>query len=439
MRSTMRQTTMSTRVTALEARPSLLLSLLTLLLIAYAWPIWLQHKQFDRITRMEATIQKQTATLNAALDSSPPVKMPGEWEIDFENLEAKIADPNLWPKNTAQAEEFVDNLSQLISVLSPLSEATYFSRLSLVRWAAMAFDSIHRTPDPTESLDDLVEQMRTIADARPEGVVSDLEQRLRETADKVTNRAEMQLIEETIQQARQYLANEDTMLDDSLAPRSNTEEIHAILEIYEDDDQRGAEIGTLRKLLQRHMAIRNATVQAAAIGDQWNKAKDLATSRAAVYATAANILLTEVSTARAILALQDIQEPIYDDLERQIRLAVEEIQENARREYQRWALTEIVRFRNRHEAISDKAAEDARIFSIDSGGWSDERFEEVQDAMISYLLPINPALLDLPVLKRFEREFRGGWNRLDGREEQTGVAIASALTEQRTFHSLKLR
>ena len=286
---------MSNRVIELEPRPAVLLSVLGLLLIAYAWPIWLQHKQFDRITAMEATIQQQTAILDAALGTALPVKMSPEWESHLEKIEATVADPDLWPTNASQAEELMDKLSKLISELSPLSEASYFPRLSSVRWAVVAFDGLHRTPAPDEPLDNLAEHIRAIADAKPEGVVSDLDQRLRETAADIANRAEDQLIEETVQQARRYLPSEETAQQDSLAPEASIVEVYEIMGIYEDDSYRGKEIRGLRTRLQHQMAIREAQQRAAALNDQWAKAKALAPSQATVYETAANMLLREVT------------------------------------------------------------------------------------------------------------------------------------------------
>ena len=428
---------MSNRVIGLEARPAVLISVLGLLLIAYAWPIWLQHQQFDRITTMEATIQHQTEILNAALGNVLPVKMSTEWEGRLEALETTVADSNLWPNDASQTEDFIEKLSNLISELSPLSESSYFPRLSLVRWAAVAFDGLHRTPAPDEPLDNFAEQIRAIADAKPAGVLSDLEQRLRQTAADFSNRAEEQLFETSVQQARRYLTSEDTTRQDPLAPDASVAEVYEVLGIYENDSQRGDEIKDLRKKLQHRMAIREAQSQAVELNDQWAKAKTLATSHATVYEISADILLREVTAARAVLALQGIQQPIYDNLEGEIRRAVEEMQDKARREYQGWALTQIVRFQKRHNATSNKASEDARILSIDNGGWSDDRYREVKDAMVLYLLPINGGLLDLPVLKRYQREFDEGWNRLEGRKEQTSVAKATALTPKRTFGNFK--
>ena len=109
-----------------------------------------------------------------------------------------------------------------------------------------------------------------------------------------------------------------------LAPDASVAEVYEILGIYENDSQRGDDIKDLRKKLQFRMAIREAQSQAAELNDQWAKAKTLATSQATVYETAANMLLREVTVARAVLALQGIRQPIYDNLEGEIRRAVEE-------------------------------------------------------------------------------------------------------------------
>ncbi len=429
--------------------------MLLLLLIACAWAIGLQYQQFERISTMEAAIQElkheqldriatietttqqQTEILNAALGNALPVKMPRKWEGRLEELETRVSDADLWPTDASQSQKFVDELSQLISELSPLAESNYFPRLSLVRWAALAFDVLHRTPAPDESLDNLVEQIRAIADATPDGVVSGLDQKLQVAADDWADKAEAQLIEETIQVAEKFLKGKDAARQEALSHHASIDEVYEILGIYENVSQRDDEIHELRTNLQRQIVIREAQSQAAALTDQWAEAKKLVTSKPEVYRTAASMLLREVTSARAVLVLQGIHQPVYGSLEGEIQDAVEGMQDEARRRYQGWALGQIIRFQKKHMAIAERASRDARLLSFDNGGWTDDRFSEVQHAMESYLLPIDRALLDLPVLMRYQREFDEGWSRLDGREEQTNVAKASSLREKRNLHSVQ--
>ena len=65
---------------------------------------------------------------------------------------------------------------------------------------------------------------------------------------------------------------------------------------------------------------------------------------------------------------------------------------------------------------------------LNSYSWDDKRYGEIQNAMISHLLPLDLALLELPVLKLYHQAFEIGWKTLDGRGEQTVVAKKSALT-----------
>ena len=63
-------------------------------------------------------------------------------------------------------------------------------------------------------------------------------------------------------------------------------------------------------------------------------------------------------------------------------------------------------------------------------------YKEVQDAMIKHLLPINVVLLDLPVQERYHQAFQTGWKKLDGRENQTTVAVSSATTKKKSLRDI---
>jgi len=53
--------------------------------------------------------------------------------------------------------------------------------------------------------------------------------------------------------------------------------------------------------------------------------------------------------------------------------------------------------------------------------------------MIDHLLPVNVALLDLPVHERYQQAFQTGWQKLDGHDDQTDVAKASAVAEKKSL------
>ena len=64
-------------------------------------------------------------------------------------------------------------------------------------------------------------------------------------------------------------------------------------------------------------------------------------------------------------------------------------------------------------------------------GWEDIRYGEIRDAMVTYLLPINGSLLDLPVQNRYQKAFDFLWGKLEGRDEQTSVAEQTATVEKK--------
>jgi hypothetical protein len=58
-------------------------------------------------------------------------------------------------------------------------------------------------------------------------------------------------------------------------------------------------------------------------------------------------------------------------------------------------------------------------------------YRVTRDAMVQYLLPVNPALLDPPVAQLYHRAFQKGRARLEGRPDQLFVAEQSAVVTKR--------
>ena len=166
------------------------------------------------------------------------------------------------------------------------------------------------------------------------------------------------------------------------------------------------------------------------------------------------MLLQQVVSARVALILEGVTSPVHDGLERELRSAVAtiEIYETQRAKkrqgravcaYQLWALSAIKKFEDTVQGISDKAAEaNSWLDSAKPWRWDDpdyrqnrkyiedEQYREVRQAMINHLLPVNLALLDLPVHERYQQAFQAGWQKLDGRGDQTEVAKAAAVAEK---------
>lgn len=387
--------------------------------------------------------------------------MSPEWEGRLKELEDQVSDVSRWPKDAGEAGRFLDQASELITGLPARAEPQYLPRLSPVRWAAMAFAGLNDPPDADpslERLDQLTDELRALAGAKPNGGTEALVSVLQERAAELADEAARRRVTEAVEQAQQYL-------DGSPGTATELAALYESLGFYATDPERGGadfDIPTLQEKLYKEMLRRQAVEQAATLRDRWETARKLEHDQPALYEASARTLLQQVVAARVALVLEGVLTPAEDGLERDLRSAVatieteatrraEERQARAVRSYQRWALSEIRRFdgalqRIAKEAddasswldtakslvpdrlVSDSAERQKRREYLDAG-----QFREVGQAMIDHLLTVNVALLDLPVHERYQQAFQEGWRKLDGRDDQTDVAKASAVAEKKSL------
>ncbi len=309
--------------------------------------------------------------------------MPAEWESRLAEFDSTASDPELWPTNPDEAEEFIDELGQLIGRLSPLAEATYFPQLAELRWKAIAFEALHREPAESggsaadESPYSLSIQLRAIADEKPTRLDAHPEQPDSSLMDMLLERANMledRDIDRRLGEARQHLENFESEPDDSSTNDADIYELLDYLIYYESTrSDRAQKVSGVRENLETTIAALEA-----------------------------------------------------DTLDR------------TRRGYQAWALEQVWAFEKAFDEV--KSDEGFSIFDLfpDRWTWEEEEFTQIQNAMISYLLPIDQTLLDLPVMKRYQTGFDIGWEVLeeqDERKAQTCVAIASAIIPKKTLFS----
>ncbi len=389
-----------------------------------------------RLNELESVVQQQVPVLQQIRENVTPAEISPQWENHLERLENQVASSDKWPKDAAEAGQFFEQTSDLVTGLPIWAEANYLPRLSLVRWAAMAFNSLHITRDDSQSLDQLqqlIDEMRELADFSPEGGSADLVRRLRENAEEIEDKTNRRRVEEAVIQADKYVEQKDNIPADT----SEIASLYEFLEQYEKDNDH--DVSGLRKKLYEKIVLRQAEDQVASLRAQWKNVKEMSKDQPqpAVYEVAAKMLLQQVTSAQAALVLEGIKTPVYSELEKELRAAVETIESQveerqalAIRDYQRWALEEIGAFETAFEEIKKKADEEGSWWRSDNGGWIDY-YKEVREAMIKHLLPINVALLDMPVQERYLPAFQTGWNKLDGREDQTSVAVASATTRKK--------
>ena len=309
------------------------------------------------------------------------VSMSAEWESRLAELDSRASDREQWPTNLDEAEEFIDELGQLIGRLSPLAEANYFPQLAELRWRAIAFAALHREPAESgasagdESPYSLAIQLRAIADEKPARFDSDPKQPDSSLIDMLLERAktlEDQDIARRLDESRQYYESPVLDPDDS---STNVAEIYELLDY-----------------LSYYESTRS------------DRAQDISGVR--------------------------------EKLENSIAALEAESLDKTRRRYQAWALEQVWDFEKAFEEVRND--EGWSIFDPipDNWTWEDDEFTQIQNAMIWYLLPIDQTLLDLPVMKRYQTGFDVGWGileRQDERQAQTCVAIASAIIPKTTF------
>ena len=345
----------------------------------------------------------------------------------------------------------LEQVSELVAGLPARAEPKYLPRLSPVRYAAMAFISLERSSDAGQTpdqLDQLVDELRALVDARPEGGDDALVSTLRERVNELTLETTRQRVTEAVEQAERYTGG-------SAGATADVARLYESLGLYETvQSVVDVDIPALRKRLYREMLRRQAVEQAATLHDRWKTARVLARHQPAVYEASVRMLLQQVVSARVALILEGVTTPVYDGLENELRGVeietaerAEKSQAQAVRSYQRWALSAIKAFETEFKTVSQKAAEaQSWLDSVMPWRWDDpdykehreynetEQYREVRQAMIDHLLPVNLTLLDLPVHERYQQAFQRGWQMLDGRDDQTAVATASTVAEKKSLH-----
>ena len=397
----------------------------------------------DKVAALESAVLAQRGMLDNALGHGVPVQMSDRWNTQMELLENRLSEPASWPAHAGEAEEFLAAVSALVSELSPLAEASYFARLARLRWSAVAFDALHRKHDADEVLFDQVEQLRAIADAKPPDMDTALEKELRKRAEELLLAAEEKALAAVVDRAEHFLAFSNagpagpsaTPHDDWSRTTAGLQDAYDDLGAYLDHPTRRDEIKieALRKELGRRLLQHEAIDRVTALREQWRQAEQLADTHADAYEAAANMLLGEITGARAMTALSGLETTAYDGLLTEIQTAVHAAQDGSRRAYQQWALNQIVAFEDQHEQIKSGATLKQKAFGV-----CDDRSscQALRNAMLSHLLPIDHLLLDPPVLKRYQRAYDAGWTALDGRDEQTCLAIAAAIVPKRALRDV---
>ena len=515
---------MDSNVTEVKISPRMLKFVMFLLLAACAWPLWMlyhmtnleqkitqkqddlhaavnitekglaeqiamletglvaQSSELNRISSLEnqlsdikTTMLKQQDDLYAAISGALPVNMPVEWEERFQRLNDWLMELELPLGDDQERKDFTNDVSELVSELSPFAETQYLPRLAPLRWAVVALDAYHHSPDKIDDYFQFAEDMHIIADAAPADYLAELAEQLRDKANELEVKAEYRFIKCTIQQTKEYLGvaesqDVDKICRDSLPETPDDPQvIYENLSVFEDDSIYSTEIKKLQKSLMYYFA-RKETQD---LEERWKMVNESEDKDSPFYEMEIRILLQEVEAVGAAFVLHDIDIDTYDDLVLQLRDEADWVEEKIRLDYQKWAWGKINAFQSVINKISQKAndttvekgekivdkvgktftklvpdswmdnsqetdmQQDSVIDKIPDAvvpdTWTPELLQRLQIAMIEHLLPIDQAKLNRPILLQYQREFDRAWSKLEGTDEQKCVAIASTFIEKKNL------
>lgn len=316
----------------------------------------------NAVQQQESVLQEQSTVLRQILDNVSPARIPPEWEGRLKKLQDQVRNVSLWPKDADEAKRFLAQASELVADLPARAEPQYLPQLSPVRWAAMGFDRLNYPVDTVQTpdqLDQLVDELRALADAKPDGGAEALVQALGEHAAELAGEATERRITEAVGQAERYV-------EGSSGAAAEIAKLYEFLTLYEvghKRDRADVDIPALRQRLYKEMLRRQAVEQAAILHDRWKIARKLEHHQPAVYEASTRMLLQQVVSARVALILEGVTSPVHDGLERELRSAVATIetyetqrakkrQGRAVRAYQLWALSAIKKFEDTVQEIS---------------------------------------------------------------------------------------
>lgn len=406
------------------------------------------HKIGDLSKRLSGTrdeISQMNAVFNRALGTVVPVRMPDDWEARLAILEGKIAIPSQWPQDPDTALAFTEDVDTLISQLPVWAEADYVPRLNPVRWTAMVFANLHPIDliDPMGDTD--VDSLGVLVNSAPVGVPDNLLSHVQSRHFELAKQMEREQVEDAFKRVKLFVSRPDDALPPTTEDPVNYEWDYQLLALYENDAEFGEESSRLRNQLRTRIVLDSAHRQAISIVDRFTKIDDLLRgSDPQLYSMAVNSLLGEARIARLTLAADGLQSPPLDEIQHKLdhlsRVLHAEVMRNeearnakAIREYQRWTIQSITSFESAFRVSEKQANTNASLWKADNGGWDDALFIEVRDAMVKYVLPINPGLLDTPVLERYQQVFQLGMRQLDGRDEQTYVIEQTVTTVKKSL------
>ncbi len=438
-----------------------------------------------QVEELSTRLEQQSAVLHRALGKVIPVQIPDEALTRLKALEAHFDKPEGWPGSATQAEVLRRELDCLVKQhLPPWAEEELLPRLNVLRWHVRAVWLLRQQAGAAVELaQDMGEELRSLLAAAPEGCSADLVREVGRQRETLRKQAEQHRRVWALRQA-------DLALQGKVELLSALEALHGLTspEVEEKRGQlrhRWLDVETEKKLTLLQHSLEGAcrlpgeAIQQAAL----LKVQD----------AIAGLMLDLELEKPARSEMRKRAHDLLEKCEAQVRGLQHKqrlVQDAKWHAYQKWALEMILAFDGDHGWYYDCALpriqEQLRSFKHPAGdipewplfkcfpstkqllheklgvdlsyvvaaevpagtqreifskawalrGWCKDidielAYRTTRDGMVTYLLPINPNLLDPPLACLYNKAFQKGWNKLEGREDQLFVGQQAALVPRR--------
>ena len=290
--------------------------------------------------------------------------------------------------------------------------------LNNLNWGVEALWTLRRddTSDP-EQLSAMTDDYRRLLAVAPEGnQFSDLESQLQSRVRQIDS-----------QEREHSIMTAQALLKTPLGRGPDSHAVSAFEALARWSTDPG--VSPIRSALRHRLLQADALNEVATLRSQLDRV--LPETSSAVRRVGVWRIDEQLITLKLSLVDEGLAVPEVDHLFRQVQIQVEALaaedashQAAAVRGYQRWALSEIGAFEREFEQAKQVARDNTRL---PGEKWTDEQYLRVRDSMCARLLGITASLLDPPVAERYNRAFKLGWDKLDGRQDQTYVAEQDAI------------
>lgn len=413
--------------------------------------------------------------------------VPKESEQKIKGLESILSDPKQWPQQLDQVEKLRQELDGVVQSLPPLAAERVLPQLVRLNWAVEALWCLRMPSDVTnDQLENAPAIITEVLERQPKGHFEEFQKELAIRLKQLEPQVRKYRIGQLLERARLALANQD----DAAAVYSSLEEYRGEAEVTEimpllrskvfEDNCTERMVG-LAKTLERTRSFAD------------DRARQLSLLNIQDGFLRLGIELELEVTASKELSKRTKELLAKCDKEL-LALAAKQQQEYAKkhRRYQEWALNEILKFDGPQgwyydttlpwveselklfqsatedgqwvafnefpslkELVQEKLGVDLsgaeggiltadkrrEIYDNARGtvvGWKNNIHTEIayratRDAMVKFLLPIQPQLLDSPVAQLYQQAFSKGWQKLEGREDQLFVAQQSAIIQKKAL------